>query len=472
MSDRRVFRWATTSARLLAGTVVAVASVIAVVTAISVPWPTLTREPVSLTAVPAPAASVIACDGALLSLGRDVSDPDALAVATTQTVTSGVSEGAEPPLEQRLSVPGLDGGPGPLAFVAPPVDRTRVDVAGAGSATASADDLAGFAASACRPPLLESWLVGGSAATGASDLVLLSNPGTVAATVQLTVFGAGGAQTPPGAADLIVAAGTQRVVPLAGVALGEESPVIRVSAVGAPVHASLQASITRTLTPGGVDQVGAVPEPEPVQTITGVAVTQTPGADGASDAATVLRVLAPSADATVRITVTAAGRAEPAREPDTVSLTAGQPAEVDLGGLSVGSYTVEVAADVPIVSAVWQTTGFDEGDDFAWYTPSPMVSVPSLFAAPSGPPPALTIVNPDSEPVVVSVTSEDGAFRLELTVPGQGSMTARLSPRTVYLLDPAEGEVRAGLSLTGDGALAGIPVWPADAAAPEIIVYP
>ncbi|MDY0909018.1 DUF5719 family protein [Microbacterium sp. CFBP9034] len=472
MSDRRVFRWATTSTRLLAGTVVSAAAVVAVVTAISVPWPTLTKEPVSISAVPAPAASVIACDGPLLSIGRDLTSVESIAVASPQSLTSGVSADAAPPQEQVLQVEGMASGEGPAVFTAPPEARTRVDVAAAGAVTIAADDLAGFAASACRPPMLESWLVGGSAETGAADLVLLSNPGAVPATVQLTTFGAGGPLTPPGGSDLIVSPGTQRVVPLAGLALGEASPVIRVSAVGAPVHASLQTSITRTLTPGGVDQVGAVAEPTPIQTITGITVTRTPGSEGASDAATVLRILAPSADASAVITVTPVGRAEPALEPETVPLTAGQPVEVDLGGLPVGSYTVEVDAGEPVVAAVWQATGFEAGDDFAWYTPSPTVAVPSLFSVPSGPPPALTLVNPGDEPAQVSVTSEDGSYRLELVVPADGSTTARLSSRTVYTLDPGESEIVAGLSLTGDGAIAGIPVWPADAAAPVIVVYP
>lgn len=471
MSDRRVFRWATTSARMLAGTVVSIAAAVAVVTAVTVSWPTMTRQPVSVSAVPAPAASVVACDGGLLSIGRDAQDAAGLGVVTSQSVTSGVSEGAPAPQERRLETPQVSGGQGPLALTAPPMDRERVDVAAAGSATVTADDLAGFAASACRPPLLESWLVGGSGVTGAADLVLLSNPGSVAATVQLTVYGASGPETPPGGADLIVPPGTQRVVPLAGIALDEASPVVRVSAVGAPVRASLQTSITRTLTPGGVDQVGPVSQPEATQTITGIAVTATPGADGASDAATVLRVLSPTSDATVEVTVTEVGQTEPALEPDRVSLVAGHPAELALAGLPVGSYTVQVTSDTPVVSAVWQATGFAEGDDFAWYTPSPVVGVPSLFAAPSGPPPTLTLVNSSAEPALVTVSSQDGAFRLELTVPAQGTATARLSPRTMYLIEP-DTPVQAALSLTGDGALAGIPVWPADAAAPEIVVYP
>lgn len=483
MSDRRVFRWATTSARMLIGTVVSIAAAVAVVTAVSVPWPTLHRDPVSVAATPAPAASVAACDGGLLLIGRDPTDADALAPAASQSVTSGVSADAPPPVEQRLDVPGV--GKGPLVFTAPPKDRQRVDVAAAGAATVTADDLAGFAASACRPPLLESWLIGGSGLTGAADLVLLANPGTVPATVELTVYGVGGPQVPPGASGIVVAPGTQRVLPLAGIALDEASPVIRVTAVGAPIHASLQTSITRTLTPGGVDQVGAVPLPALLQTITGVAVTGRGEASATPDdtdteppadlesaqSATVLRLLAPSAATTVTVTVTAIGRTEPALEPQQVPLEAGKPLELALDGLAVGSYTVEASADAPVLAAVWQTTGFGEGADFAWYTPAPEVSVPSLFAVPSGPPPTLTVVNPAGEPVVITVTSEDGAFRLELTVPADGAMTARLSPRTVYLVEPAA-PVHASLSFTGDGALAGVPVWPADAAAPEIVVYP
>ncbi|WP_426806218.1 DUF5719 family protein, partial [Stenotrophomonas sp. SrG] len=80
--------------------------------------------------------------------------------------------------------------------------------------------------------------------------------------------------------------------------------------------------------------------------------------------------------------VTPIGRDEPALDPEVVPLVGGRPVEIDLGGLPVGSYTVEVEADAPVVSAVWQTTGFEEGDDFAWYTPSPLVAVPSLFAVP------------------------------------------------------------------------------------------
>jgi hypothetical protein len=319
---------------------------------------------------------------------------------------------------------------------------------------------------------MESWLVGGSAATGAADIVLLANPGTVPASVQLTVFGAGGAVTPTGGTDLVVAPGAQIVVPLAGLLLGEESPVIRVTATGAPVQAALQASITRTLLPGGIDQVGATAVAAPEQIIPGVDVTQNPGADGASNAATLVRILSPNADTAATITVTPIGASAEAPAPTTVPLTAGIPTEVELGGLAVGQYTVRVSAEQAVLAAVWQTTGFGEGSDFAWYTAAPEVSTPTLFATPPGPAPVLALANPADEAITVSVEAVDGSFTTQVTVAPGGSESVRLSARTVYLLDAGGAGIRAGVSQAGDGALAGFPVWPSDAAAQQITVYP
>lgn len=479
MSDRRVFRWATSSARLLIGTAVSICAAVAVVTAIWLPWPTIARAPLAVTATPAPAASTIVCDGALLAIGRDPTDADAVQVAVPQTVVGGVAEG-QPAEEEQLET--VDVGPGPAAFSAQPVDDTAVDIAATGSATAAEADLAGFAASACRPPLLDSWLVGGSATTGAADLVLLSNPGEVAATVQITVYGVDGPQVPPGGADLVIAAGTQRVIPLAGLALGEQTPVVRVSAVGAPIHASLQASIIRTLTPGGVDQVGPVAQAETRAVIAGVTVppdtdddagpTPDEGEAETPAEATVLRMLSPSAPATARVTVYGVDREQPVREPEDVALEAGRPLEFALGGLRTGTYIVTIDADAPVVSAVWQSTGVQAGDDFAWFTPAPEVSVPSLFATPAGPTPSISIVNPAAEPVTVGVVAVDGrGSTMDLTVPASGSVSVRLAPRTLYVLEP-DAPVRAGLALAGDGALAGFPIWPADVVTPEVVVYP
>ena len=471
MSDGHGFRWATTGARLLAGTLVTVAFVVGVVTAVSVPWPTVAQQPVRVAASPTPAASVVACEGGLLALGRELEQAGRLVTAAEQSVTAGAPADRAAPGQRVLATTVEDGLSAPAVVTAEPQNRMRTDVAASGAASVSADDLRGFAASACRPALAESWLVGGSAATGAADLVLLANPGDVPAVVQLTVFGASGPETPPGGADLVVAPNAQIVVPLAGLLLGEESPVVRVTAAGAPVQAALQASITRTLVPGGVDQVGAIALPETRQIIPGVAVIRTPGEAEASFAASVLRVLSPVSDASATVTVTAVGATE-ATTSTSVPLVSGIPTEVELGTLPIGTYTVEVTSGAAVLSAVWQSIGSGAGADFAWYTPAPAVSVPSLFAAPTGPAPQLAVHNPGDAAVTVRVTATDGSFDQEVSVEPGAAVSLPLGGRTVYAIDSGGADIHAALSLTGDGALAGFPVWSADAVTAEIAVYP
>jgi hypothetical protein len=472
MSDLPRFRWATTGTRLVLGTATAVLAVVGVVVGVNVPWPTVERSPASVDVTAPPALSALACVGDVVVQGRDLVDPSALTVAALQSVVAGAAAPAPAPAALLLAAPEVIGTAGPEAFVSEPVGEERSVLAGAGSAVVSDDDLAGLAASACRPPLMESWLVAGSAVTGASDFIVLANPGTVAATVQLTVFAASGPVVPPGAEEIVVAAASQRIVPLAGLALGEDSPVVRVSATGGPVQASVQASLTRTLTPGGVDQVGPVVAPTTIQTIPGVEVTSEPGDVAASGDATVVRILSPSADASATVTARAVGSREPAVAPVTVPLVQGVPTEVDLGGLPVGTYVVEVASDAPVVAAAWQTTGFDEGADFAWHTSAPLAEGSMLLAtAPDGRP-VLTVVNPSDEDALVTVTAESGSGSETRTIASGQSAQIPLSPLTVYTLGVEGAAVHAAVSLSAAAGIAGYPVWPTDAATPVLTVYP
>ncbi|MDZ8274528.1 DUF5719 family protein [Microbacterium aquimaris] len=470
MSDKRTFRWATTSARMLGGTLVGAAFVIAVVTAVSVPWPEIDRSAPAIEEYPAADQSIAACTGDILATGRDVEDAGEIVSAADATLTLGTSIPDTDPEVSDLPADALGDEQSASAVVAAPDGEVRVDVAGAGAATVSDEDLRGYAASPCRTALMESWLVAGSTATGSADLVLLTNPGEVAATVQLTVYGAQGETQPPGGADVVVAAGTQRIVPLAGLILGEASPVVRVTAVGAPVQASVQSSITRGLIAGGVEQTTAVASPDTTQVITGISVAEAP-ADG-GEAGTVLRMLAPSGDATANIRVTAADAVQPVVLERSIELTGGVPAEAELGGLDVGQYTVEATAETEIVASVWQSTGSGEAADFAWYMPAPSLGAPTTFATPAGLEPQLTLANVTDADMTIDLATVDGEQSQQVDVAAHTSTTVRLTARTVYRIDDGGGGVHAGLSLSGDGALAGYPVWPSEAASDAIVVYP
>ncbi|WP_375384746.1 DUF5719 family protein [uncultured Microbacterium sp.] len=473
MSDRRVFGWASTSARMLVGTLVAVGLVVGVVTAVAAPWPTLAREPLAVDGAPVPSETVLSCTGGLLAIGRDARNAAQLSVAAEQGVTVGSDAGAPAPVQSRLAAPFLGGAPGAAVYTAPPTGSAVTDAAAAGSASVTAADLSGFAASACLAPMMESWLVGGESTTGAADIVLLANPGTVAATVQLVVYGSRGQQSPPGGRDVIVPAGQQIAIPLAGLSLGEESPVVQVTAAGAPVQASLQASLTRTLVPGGVDQVEAVAQPGIDLVIPGIEVTAEPGPIGASNAATLVRMLSLSADVTATVTVTAVGSTAPALAPSSLPLTGGLPAELQLGGLPIGQYVVRVQAPQPVLATAWQTTGFGAGSDFAWYTPAPELAGTSMFAVPGGASASLTVTNGGEVAATVSLQSSTGSFSQQLAVPAGGSVAVRLPTQGVYMLDTGGvAGVRAGLSFAGSGALAGYPVQPPATATAPIRVYP
>jgi hypothetical protein len=464
---RRSFRWAATSARVIVGLAVAAGLVIVGIAAIAAPWPQLARAAVTVTATPAPDASVVACTGGLLALGRDATQAGGLSVAAPQAVVSGVAPGSPAPTSTTLSAPGVTGDPAATTLTAPPGTAGRTDLAASGSSSVDAPDLRGLAVSGCRTPMSETWLVGGSTTTGSADLVVLSNPGEVPSTVQLTVYGGKGPQTAPGGTNVVVPPGTQRTVPLAGLLLGEPAPVVRVTASGAPVQATIQTSLTRVLTPGGVEQVGAAPGLSPTIVMPGVVVADTV-ASAAGNATTVLRMLAPSADTNARITVTPVGGADVPG--DTIALAAGVPAQVDLSGLGPGAYTIRVDADQPIVGAAWQATALGQGSDFSWYAAAPAVSGETVLPVPAGPSPVLVAWNPTDAAQTITLQPASGA-PVSLPVPAHGSASAPVTAGAVYTL-ATTGDVQAAVSYSGPGALSSLTVWPAQATASTIAVAP
>lgn len=445
--------------------VVAVAAAFLVVTT---EWPTVERSTLSITTRPEPATALLSCAGPLVAVGRDVDDPDALEVAAAPRVTVGTAADAPDAVGGEIAS-AIEGAEAIPSFSADPVDRMRAELAAAQSVSADADDLAGFAASSCSPPAMESWLAAGSGLTGAADLVVLSNPGETAARVDLTVFGAAGRVSPEAGVDILLPAGEQRIIPLAALALGETSPVVLVSATQAPVQAVLQSTLTRTLVPVGVDQTGASGLPRTEQTIPAVSVVGS--GDEPSD--TTIRLLAPSDDATASVSVTPVGGSTTAASFPDLALSAGVPIEVDLDTLPEGSYRIEVTADAPVVAGAHTSTGADAGSDFAWYGSADDIRVPTLLAVADGPAPWLTLVNPGDREVAAVLTGGAGADEpREVRIPAGGSVALEVTAGELYRLDPSGGALRASVTFTSSGAVAGYAVVPADAAAAPVQVRP
>lgn len=456
--------------RLIVGAVAAIAVAAAGAAVVVAPWPGLLRSPAAIIAEPPASASVAVCDGPILAAGRDAAAAGLVTDAAEAQIVSGASDGSEP-LVTELAAASVDGGAGPVAVTAEPVGGIRTDIAGAGSAQIDESDLRGYAASACTRATMQSWLVGGSGSTGAADLVVLANPGEVAARVTLTVYGAEGPTIPTAGEDLRVAAGTQIVIPLAGLALGEESPVIQVTAAEAPVRASLQTAITRGLLPGGVDQAGASASPDSDLVIPAFRIAMAPGADDASDVPAFLRLLSPTDVSTA--TVTISDDTGPVGDAYVLELAAGIPLELDLTGLPVGTYTAHVSATAPTTGAVWSTTGFGAGSDFAWFVAADDLTSPALVAVAAGPDPTLTLTSTAAGDERVELVADAGAGAAqEIAVPAGESIVVTVEGDTVYRIDPGEGSVRAAVAYAGSGQLAGYPVPASDVAAATIEVFP
>lgn len=464
MSSNRSARAVATGARLVAGIAVSAACVAGVVVAIPAAWPTITATPAHTTIKPVPGDTLLSCAGSFLALGRDAAQASQLSVAGTPSVVSGGAPGSNlTATELGISdVVGTDAVPG---FTASAQDREPALAAAAQSVTVAADDLAGFAASACRPPSMESWIVGGAGTTGSSDILLVANPGAVTATVTFTEYGsAGGTHS----SELVVPAGTQATLPLVAGSAGESSPVVKVTSSGAPVRAALQSSLIRTLDPVGVDVQDAIAQPQKDFSLLGVRALV--GSDDDDNASTAVRLLAPDADATVTLQPRNAANGSAVGEPRTVKLTAGQVGSVNFSALKPGLYAIDVTASSPVVAAAWQTTGFAKGSDFAWMTPAPLITGTTAFAVADGPAPQLHLQNASDQAATVEITPIAGGTPQKVALQPGGAATVTVAGSTTYTLSSPTA-VRAAVAYSGIGRLAGYPVWATDAAAAPITVY-
>lgn len=460
MNGTRAFRVAATSARVITGVAVAVACAVGVVAAIHAPWPEISHDPAQVQVTPLPGDTVLVCNGDLRALGRDSSAPLDMRSAASPTLTEAGTSGK--PSSTTLESPDLTDAGDVRVLTGAVEGRTAPLIAAAESVTIAEDDLAGFAALACGEPRLESWLVGGSVGTGTEDIVILANAGKVPTTVTLSVYG-----TTRSARTVVVPAGTQLALPLASIAAGNEAPVVKVNASGAPVRAVLQSSLVRVLDPAGIDLQEAVAGAQKNVVFTGV---QAFPVEGDEADMTVMRLLSPEADGEARIVVRATGSREVANE-FTVPLSSATPAEVSLSGLEPGTYSVEVEADVPVVAAVRQQDGAGLDSDFAWVTPAPELDADVLVAVPRGPTAQLQLTNTSDEDATVSLAPAEGGDGEEIIVPAGQSVSADVESGTSYLLRPSV-TVHAAVTMTEPGALAVLPIQAGAGAEQSITVYP
>ena len=472
-------------ARALAGILGIGIAVVAVDAAAFLPWPTIAQTQASAVVSPAPSEQERVCPGPLLALGADSGNAQAATSVGPSAAVSGAmsvpapGSGVVPSLLTNLAAgdnaqSGRDGAPRLLRVPAQVGVSAAPLVAGSQSQTAASETLAGLAVAACTEAVGDSWLVGGSTDVGRTSLVLLSNPTTVVATVDLSVFGEVGEVDAPGSTGILVQPGAQRIVSLAGLAPNLKSPVVHVQSHGGQVAAALEQSVIRGIAPGGAEMIGPSSGPALAQVIAGILVTSAPAVaasdtDSVSDGTPSVRILVPG-DKPAKVQVHATGESGQAAGTSLqVEAQPGIATEVPLPGLAAGSYSVRLASDRPIVAAARASTTAPEGRDFAWFGASDALTGPFMVGVAAGPAPALHLVNTGAKTARLTIGPEHGA-PTEVSVPAGGQTVVPVVAGARYSVSGGTSIV-ASVGYAGAGLLSSFSLNPPGPLAAPIRVY-
>ncbi|OFI37791.1 hypothetical protein BIU82_07975 [Arthrobacter sp. SW1] len=342
---------------------------------------------------------------------------------------------------------------------AEPTEEQQAATAAVGSYSASDGDLRGLAAAQCQQPSNDFWVLGANTTVGRTALLNLSNASGTPATVNLELFGSKGRIQSPGSRGLLVPPGSSRTINLAGLAPQEEHLSLHVRSSGGPVAATVQQSVLRGLTPGGVEHLAPGAPPAETQVMTGVeiqdakALRELASQDGFSDAVPALEITVPGAvDAIVDVKLFGPNGQRALPGGGAVTVKAGSVTELPLSGVPGGTYTVSVTADVPVAAAARTVRGLKPGSpgEFAWSPAAVRLGSQHLLAVPQDGWRFLSFGVPEGRATVTyTPVTVDGKTGKASTVDIAGGTTA-----VVDIQAPAKGPAVAGyiVSASGDPA--------------------
>lgn len=339
------------------------------------------------------------------------------------------------------------------------VANQNASAAAAMKYTAKDGDLQGSAAATCAQPSNDQWLAGASTTVGRTSVLALTNASSTPATVSLELFGSGGQVQAPGSRGLLVAPGSTRSVVLAGLAPNEPSLSVHVRSAGGPVAASIQQSVLRGLTPGGVDFISPGTAPAVRQVMTGVDIQDPAGIAALTaqaaykDAGPALELTVPgAADAVVEIKLYGRDGQHALPSGGVITAKAGATTEVSLAGVPAGQYTVAASSDVSFVAAARMGRGLQAGQpsDVAWAPSAVRLGSQHVVPVPKGGQRQLVFGALETRAnITYAPITADGKVRAAATADIAGGTTA-----TIGIPEQAEGVDVVGyvVSAAGDAA--------------------
>lgn len=466
------------TSRVVTGVAGIAVAALTITAAALLPLPTLERSPAAVEITPQPAAKQLVCPGAVLQLGDSGGQNASVASAIGQPILSiAASAGSFDTSTLRQVDAAPDSAGAATLVTAPPSSESDASIAGAQFQTVDSGDYRGLAAAACATPSSDTWLVGGSTAVGRTTLLTLANPGAVDSTVAIELFSNDGAVEAPGLTGIVVTAGSQRVLSLAGFGPGLPELAVHVTSRGGPVAANLQESIVRGIEPGGVDVIGVTTAPNTRSVIPGVVILASEqvagrlGEEGFADLDSVLRVFVPG-DTAAQATVSIVAEGDSPGASFDLSLDPGVVSDIPIEGLVDGSYSVIVETSVPVVTAMRASTVAAAkvgtlpagASDVAWFAAAAPLTDTAFTTIASGPGTSLHLVNTGDTASTVTVGSES------VPVPAGASVTVEVDGGESVSLGAAAG-LFASVSVQAPGRLASYLVTSAAISEPPLTVY-
>jgi len=262
----------------------------------------------------------------------------------------------------------------------------------------------GLTSAACLAAGSSWWFMGGGAVLGQLTRIVLVNPESSPALVDVTVYGADGPVDLPSTRGIALPSRSQSVLRLDRLIPGVAAGAVHVTASSGRVAVAVNDSVSDGLIPLGTDWVQPSAEPARRLLIPGVS-------DGAG--ARELRLLAPVGSATVGLRVyTDRGSFVPVGY-DAIDVPAGRLVSIDVTDALKGeAATIEVTADAPVVAGVRQAFGTGSVARETSYTASVPVS--------TGPTAATGLpgrVGLDTNGFTrIWITAPDGAARVRVTI--------------------------------------------------------
>lgn len=309
-----------------------------------------------------------------------------------------------------------------------PVLVTAESAAGMGAVSltrSSSGPDRGLSAAACESAATQRWFSGVLLNADAQADLVLANPDTVDAAVDITIFGPDGRINAPGSRGIVVEAHSARSVPLSVMAELPGAASVLVESSAGRVAATLRQRLWQGTTPLGADWIPPTAAPATELVLPGIV----------SGAGVRELVLTNPGDRSASVAVELLGETGRSVLPgaENLDLPAGATRSVELSpGLAGQIAGIRVSSPQPIVGAVRQASSADPAtQDPAWAAALPAIDSGGVWPAPAGARAAVTLLlaNPsdqDSE-VTVTVGTELG---------GDGDSTTRLVPAGSTLAVP------------------------------------